>query len=225
MYIHTWSYGPTGPQLTVDFQQTDTYRYLPSNINGSQYVIPLGQWVHFRWQVKVSTEQNGNPRTGHLYGWINGVKRWEYNNINTINSGRYTELNLNSTFNNPFLEGPNQKRYWDLFSVDVTRAGQGAATASSLPSSGPRGMGGEATSLLMSSKRPGTSDLQSDNLLLSVSRQDDAFDSPNVGDPLLDDDMEFVDELSEQPSSIADSVWEDTNLGRPAWRPLTKSTR
>jgi hypothetical protein len=126
MYIHTWTYGPTGAAMTADFQQTKDFRYLPSNINGPAYEMPLGKWVHFRWEIKISTESMGNPRTGYLYGWVNGVKRWEYDNINTINSGRYTEINLNSTHNNqpgtnaPPSEGPNQKRYWDLFSVKKT---------------------------------------------------------------------------------------------------------
>jgi hypothetical protein len=120
-YINTSSFGPIGEQVTVRFQQvTDTF-FLSSNINGPAFVMPAGEWVHFRWQIKLSTEDQGDRRSGHLYGWINGVKRWEYDGINTIHSGKYRELNLNSTFNgsedNPASFGPNQKRYWDLFSV------------------------------------------------------------------------------------------------------------
>jgi hypothetical protein len=98
---------------------------MTSNVNGPAYVMPRGEWVHFRWQIKVSTEDHGDRRNGYLYGWINGVKRWEYDGINTIHSGSYHELNLNSTFNssmdNPASFGPNQKRYWDLFSIKTTK--------------------------------------------------------------------------------------------------------
>ena len=71
---------------------------------------------NFRWQIKVSVQANGDPRDGYLYGWVNGVKRWEHNNINTLSQGEYMEINLNSTFNSD-INGSNQKRYWDLFSI------------------------------------------------------------------------------------------------------------
>jgi len=106
---------PSG-SVGVIFQQTNDTHWLYSNVNGSTYDMPMGEWVHFKWQIKVSTETNGDPRTGFLYGWVNGTKRFEYNNINTIYTGQYSELNLNTTFNDT-LSGPNQNRYWDLFSI------------------------------------------------------------------------------------------------------------
>ena len=108
------AYAPNGKMFAVFplVGSGDLY----SNINGGHYSISKGEWSHYRWRVKISTASNGNPKNGYLYGWVNGTKRWEYNNINTIRTGRYAELNLNSTFNEP-LTGPNQKRYWDLISV------------------------------------------------------------------------------------------------------------
>jgi len=144
LYIHTWTYGPFGDgRMTINFQQTtDTgtagKSFLSSNVNGGVYKVPTGsdpgagEWNHYRWQIKVSTQcpnppcNNNNyaPPTGYAYGWVNGVKRWDYGPdgpqqkpIHTIYTGTYREINLNSTFNNPSKTGPNQKRYWDLFKI------------------------------------------------------------------------------------------------------------
>lgn len=111
----------TGAMFATFQQTTDqgvTFRMYP-NINGGDYIMPNGEWVHFRWQVKVSNQAVPDPHDGYLYGWVNGVKRWEYEGIYTINqaSDQYSQINLNSTFNNPILEGDDQKRYWDLFAI------------------------------------------------------------------------------------------------------------
>ena len=35
---------------------------LYSNINGGQYAITLGEWAHYRWQLKISTTEQGNKQ-------------------------------------------------------------------------------------------------------------------------------------------------------------------
>jgi hypothetical protein len=112
--IHLWT-----PQVVAFFQHTSDTSNLYANVNGPSYVMPTGEWVHFRWKVKVSVEADGDPRAGYLYGWVNGVQRWEYNNINTISQGEYRNIDLNTTFNSG-IYGPNQKRYWDLFKIHTS---------------------------------------------------------------------------------------------------------
>jgi hypothetical protein len=65
----------------------------------------------------------GQSPNGYIHIWVDGTKRWEHNNIYTNGAGEEIEyFDLNATFNNTIF-GPNQKRYWDSFSVSVTRAG------------------------------------------------------------------------------------------------------
>lgn len=114
------------------FQHTTDTGALNSNVNGSRFLMPKGEWVHFEWRIKVAPQQipdgSGgwipNPNiNGHVQGWVNGELRWDYNNIATIERGNYVTLNINPTFNpgpngvpRP-PDGPHQKRYWDNFSL------------------------------------------------------------------------------------------------------------
>jgi Concanavalin A-like lectin/glucanases superfamily/Cadherin-like len=147
IYINTHHFGPLGVQLQgvgirSDLTWDEMHRY--SNINGGQYVLPNGQWVHLRWQFKLSADEGASPSTGYIYGWVNGVKRWEHQNISTYNSGEIESFHLNATINDTVL-GPNQKRYWDSFSIRVLPAAGGSslASAGSMEASGLIAMGFE----------------------------------------------------------------------------------
>ena len=65
------------------------------------------------WHLKVSPESEKN---GAVKGWVDGKLRWRYENIATIQSGSYVSLSINPTFNQQ-IEGPRQRRYWDLISM------------------------------------------------------------------------------------------------------------
>lgn len=105
--------------LGLTFQTTKDTGWLNANVNGGPYAMPKGQWVAFVWHVKVSPE---SERKGILRGWVDGELRWNYENIATIQSGSYVSLSINPTFNQK-IEGPNQKRYWDLFSMGPATKG------------------------------------------------------------------------------------------------------
>ena len=91
-----------------------------ANVNGGEYDIPAGQWVHFRWQYRVATEGSGS-KNGYIHGWVNGTQRWDYNNIYTAAQGQVIDsIELNATFNNT-VYGPNNIRYYDLFSVKTIK--------------------------------------------------------------------------------------------------------
>jgi hypothetical protein len=47
---------------------------------------------------------------------VAGKLRWSYEKIATIQSGSYVSLSINPTFNQQ-IEGPRQRRYWDLISM------------------------------------------------------------------------------------------------------------
>lgn len=121
-YIVTWIYGhnPNG-QMGVYFQQTTppgTKYY--TNKGGNNYVHPLdGNWYHFRWRIKVATEDLAGPKNGFLHGWIDGVQRWDHNDIYTIFSGTYNggDFNFDPTTNGDQGNGPDQKRYFDDFKI------------------------------------------------------------------------------------------------------------
>ena len=107
------------------FQHTTDTSVIYSNVNGPQFSMPKGEWVHFKWQIKVSPQKipdgsggwKDNPNIdGTVKGWVNGELRWDYKDIATIERGNYTDLSLNPTFNNR-IDGPNQRRYWDQFSI------------------------------------------------------------------------------------------------------------
>ncbi len=114
------------------FQHTSDTSFLHSNVNGPSFDMPKGEWVHFEWCIKVSPQVvpdgsggwTPNPNIdGNIKGWVNGKLRWDYSDIATIERGNYVSMNLNPTFNpNPGRkprppDGPNQKRYWDQFSI------------------------------------------------------------------------------------------------------------
>lgn len=107
-----------GDGIVIINQYTTDTGNLRGNINGGSFDMPKGVWVHFRWQVKVSIEDLGDPRAGYIYGWVNGVKRFEYDNINTMKKGPIRDFNLNATFNDT-VTGNNQRRYWDEIKVRV----------------------------------------------------------------------------------------------------------
>ncbi len=112
--------GYEGAPMGVLFQQvTPSADWKYANVNGGTYNMPHGEWVHFRWEIKVATESTAGPENGYLYGWVNGTKRWEHENIYTIYSGQYSEINLNPTFNNPHNVGDSQRRWYDLFKINV----------------------------------------------------------------------------------------------------------
>jgi hypothetical protein len=75
--------------------------------------MPKGRWVEFQWYVRVSPEAEKN---GAVKGWVDGQLRWSYEKIATIQSGSYVSLSINPTFNQK-IEGPRQRRYWDLISM------------------------------------------------------------------------------------------------------------
>ncbi len=88
-----------------------------SNIGGPAYILTPGDWVHHRWQIKISSEDAG-AAVGFVHGWINDVQRWDYNDFytNHVEAGKWTDIELQTTFNDD-LGGTDQKRYWDLFKV------------------------------------------------------------------------------------------------------------
>jgi len=116
----------------IRIQHVDT-SHLYSNVNGPAYTMPKGEWVHFKWEIKVSPEvipDGGggwipNPNiNGSVKGYVNDVLRWDYSDIATIEKGSYATININNTFNpnvggTPHPNGPDQKRYWDSFSVGL----------------------------------------------------------------------------------------------------------
>jgi hypothetical protein len=118
LYIDSFM-GYTGGHMGVLFQQvTPAADWKYANVNGGTYTVPVGDWVHYRWEIKVATETTGPAKNGYLYGWVNGVKRWEYDSIYTIYSGKYKEINLNPTYNDPGLYGDNQRRWWKEFKIN-----------------------------------------------------------------------------------------------------------
>lgn len=112
IYINSHHVGP----VTVANPFITDWDHMTSNMNGNNYTMPNGQWVHFRWQIKIATEDLGTPKNGYIHGWVNGVQRWNYNNMWTNKGGKFVDFNLNSTFNDT-LWGPNQHRYWDQIKV------------------------------------------------------------------------------------------------------------
>lgn len=148
------------------FQQTTDTGVLVSNVNGPAFEMPKGEWVNFKWEIKVSPQfipdGNGgwipNPNIdGSVKGYINGELRWNYENIATIHKGTYTSLTINPTFNGR-IDGPNQKRYWDNFSIsDRIEAGRSEGhdpiptgpTASRPTDVAPIESNGNSTSIMM----------------------------------------------------------------------------
>ena len=127
-YIHTWTYGwRTDGRLSVNFQQAgDAPNHRASNINGDNYIMPKGTWVHFRWRIKVAEgHDQTDPTNGFLRGWVDGELRWTYDNIATCFETTYAggQMNFNSTFNNGHIKGPDQRRYWDNFKLRVISSG------------------------------------------------------------------------------------------------------
>lgn len=126
--------------LGFSFQHTTDTSVLYSNVpsQAERYRMPKGEWVKFEWYVKVSPQIIPDPSNpgnwlpnsninGIVKGWVNGELRWDYSDIATIRSGKYTVLNINPTFNpgpngmpRP-PDGPHQKRYWDLFTMGPER--------------------------------------------------------------------------------------------------------
>jgi parallel beta-helix repeat protein len=105
--------------LGLFFQYVTGATWMHANANGGPYAMPKGRWVEFEWYVKVSPE---SEKKGVVKGWVDGVLRWDYKDIATIKSGSYVSLSINPTFNQA-IEGPSQKRYWDLFSLGPARMG------------------------------------------------------------------------------------------------------
>ncbi len=105
--------------LSLFFQYVKGARWMNANVNGGPYSMPKGRWVEFEWYVKVSPE---SEKKGAVKGWVDGKLRWNYSDIATIKSGSYVSLSINPTFNQT-IEGPQQRRYWDLFSMGPSRMG------------------------------------------------------------------------------------------------------
>jgi hypothetical protein len=100
-------------RLGLFFQTVRGASWLHANVNGGPFAMPKGAWVEFQWHLKVSPESEKN---GAVKGWVDGKLRWRYENIATIQSGSYVSLSINPTFNQQ-IEGPRQRRYWDLISM------------------------------------------------------------------------------------------------------------
>jgi hypothetical protein len=100
-------------KLGIHFQVAGAAPILFSNVDVVNYVVPKGEWIKFEFHVRVSPE---TENAGFLKGWVNGQLRWDYSDIPTIESGGYVSLSLSWVFNQR-IEGPDQKRYWDLFSI------------------------------------------------------------------------------------------------------------
>jgi hypothetical protein len=100
-------------RLGLFFQTVRGASWLHANVNGGPFAMPKGTWVEFQWHLKVSPESEKN---GAVKGWVDGKLRWRYENIATIQSGSYVSLSINPTFNQK-IEGPRQRRYWDVISM------------------------------------------------------------------------------------------------------------
>jgi hypothetical protein len=115
IYIDTHHFGPVAVFLqNINGSWNEVHRN--SNIGGGPYVLPHGEWVHLRWRIKLASKDGAVPGTGYIYGWVNGVKRWEHTNVTTHKAGQIEYFSLNATINDS-SSGPSQKRYWDSFSV------------------------------------------------------------------------------------------------------------
>lgn len=100
-------------RLALLFQTVKGSGWRHANVNGGPFAMPKGKWVEFQWRIKVSPE---SEKKGVVNGWADGKLRWSYENIATIQSGSYVSLSINPTFNQK-IEGPRQRRYWDLISM------------------------------------------------------------------------------------------------------------
>jgi len=100
-------------RLALLFQTVKGSPWYHANVNGGPFAMPKGRWVEFQWYVRVSPEAEKN---GAVKGWVDGKLRWSYEKIATIQSGSYVSLSINPTFNQK-IEGPRQRRYWDLISM------------------------------------------------------------------------------------------------------------
>jgi hypothetical protein len=114
IYINSHGGGGASVFLQLMPNYEDKHRF--ANINGGNYVHPNGQWVHYRWEIKLSALNGPTPNTGYIKGWVNGTQRWQYQNISTHDEGSIDYFNMNTTINQS-SPGNNQKRYWDMFSI------------------------------------------------------------------------------------------------------------
>ena len=97
----------------------DTQAWQPaflSNVNGNDYVMPLGVWIKFEWYFVVSPH---SAMQGVIKGWVNDELRWDYSGVATVehDSSVLSYLELSYTFNATHPFNDTQKRYWDLFSI------------------------------------------------------------------------------------------------------------
>ncbi len=119
MYINSHAGSSGSGALSIIMPETSDTHWLPANIGGHFYFPTDGTWTHVLWKIKVANEDQGDPKTGYIHGWINDTQRWNYNNINTNAVGTISYFVLNSTYN-VGIYGANQKRYWDKFAITTT---------------------------------------------------------------------------------------------------------
>jgi hypothetical protein len=120
LYFNAY-HGNGGGHMAFVLTGTSDVPTLQANVNGGPYDLPVGQWVHIRCQVKVA--QEGGARDGHIKVWINGTQRWNHTNIYTGGPGEeITNFEINPTYNAYPPGGANQKRYWDMFTVERVTA-------------------------------------------------------------------------------------------------------
>jgi len=107
--------GNAGASVFLQMMPTFGEKNRFGNAGGGNYHHPNGEWVHYRWQIKMSALK-GAPNTGYVSGWVNGTQRFDYQNISTYNSGEIDRLFIQWKINQGSL-GNDQKRYFDLFKI------------------------------------------------------------------------------------------------------------
>jgi len=127
--------GSEGASVFLQLMPTYGEKNRFANTGGGNYDHPNGEWVQYRWQIKMSA-RNGAPNTGYIYGWVNGTQRFDYQNISTYNSGEIDRFFIQWTINQGSL-GIDQKRYFDLFKVRVNPVNDVDPTPSPSPSPSP----------------------------------------------------------------------------------------
>ena len=88
-----------------------------SNTNGNLFTITPGTWYHFEFSICLADENLG-VKSGYLHGYIDGVLRYNYNNVYTWRGGNWNRMSMFNA-NTKAVFGANQKRWWYDFKFRI----------------------------------------------------------------------------------------------------------